>query len=188
MTSLHSQTQKSVEAATRQWIHNVVLGLNLCPFAHAVVKSEGLDVVVVLSPDTETVLHNVVEQAEQMLRSNHETTVIVALAHGFDAFADYLDVLDLAQALFDELELTGKVQIASFHPHYQFSDSDYDDKANYTNRSPYPLLHLLQESAVSKAVDQHPDAAAIPDRNVKLLRTMKQEELDILCRLEGNVQ
>jgi len=166
-----------IEERTRNWVTRVVVGLNLCPFANAVIKSEHLAIVVEASTSLETVLGSLVAQCENVLQASEQDTVLMVLPHGFDQFDDYLDLLALAQSLLSELELDEHLQLASFHPHYQFDGTNYDDVENFTNRSPYPMLHLLQETAVEKAVAAHPDTQAIPQRNINLLQNMDPDQL-----------
>jgi len=104
----------------------------------------------------------------------------LVLPNGFEEFDDYLDLAAMADALLEDLKLDGLVQVATFHPDYQFEGSFPTDASNYTNRSPYPMLHFLQEAAVEIAVSKHPDAESIPQRNIDLLENMDREELEKL--------
>jgi len=142
----------SIEQRTRNWVMQVVVGLNLCPFANAVVKSGHLAIRVESSDSLEAVLTSLAAHCENVLQATEQFTVLMVLPNGFSKFDDYLDLLELAQSLLADLELDEHLQLASFHPHYQFSDTSYDDAGNFTNRSPYPMLHILQEAAVEKSV------------------------------------
>lgn len=170
----------NIEQRTLNWVMRVVIGLNLCPFARAVVKSGHLDVTVESSDKLETVLTSLAGHCENVLAASEQHTVLMVMPNGFAEFNDYLDLVGLAQGLLVQLELDQHLQLASFHPHYQFSDTRYDDASNYTNRSPYPMLHILQESAVEKAVVAHPDTEAIPQRNISLLKNMGPAQLNAL--------
>ncbi len=177
---MHSNDTNAIESRTLDWVQRVVIGLNLCPFAQAVVKSGDLSVVTETSSDVETVLMSLAHQFYSLQAASKQATIMFVLPNGFESFDDYLDLVDLANALLVDLGFEGHLQMATFHPHYQFSDSEVDDAANCTNRSPYPVLHLLQESAVEQAVQMHPDTAGIPQRNIDRLRAMDAAQLESL--------
>ena len=163
--------------ATRRWLERAVIGLNLCPFAKAVhakgqvryVLSEATSPEALLEDLGEALLHLRDTPAELV-----DTTLIVHPGVLGD-FLDYNDFLEQADALVAELGLEGVLQVASFHPDYQFADSAPDDIDNYTNRAPYPTLHLLREASVTRAVDAYPDPDAIIDRNIQTLRTLGRD-------------
>jgi hypothetical protein len=160
--------------ATRRWLERAVIGLNLCPFAKAVhakgqvryVLSDATTPEALLEDLGEALLHLRDAPAEEV-----DTTLIVH-PQVLGDFLDYNDFLEQADALVAELGLEGVLQVASFHPGYQFADSTPDDIENCTNRSPYPTLHLLREDSVSRAVAACPDPDAIVERNVETLRTL----------------
>lgn len=174
-----SDTQ-AIEAATLDWVQRVVIGLNLCPFASSAVKSDNIALITEPSTDMAVVLDSLAKQFYIVSSGPEDGTALFILQQGFDHFETFLDLVDLANDLLIDLDFEGHLQLATFHPQYQFSDSDFDDPANYTNRSPYPMLHLLQEAAVEKAVEKHPDTDAIPERNIALLREMGSSELAAL--------
>lgn len=101
--------------------------------------------------------------------AEEQATTLFVLPVGFELFDDYLDLLALAEALLEDLGYAGVLQIASFHPQYQFEGTELNDVSNWTNRAPYPILHLLKEESVSKAVDAHTDPDAIPENNIRTL-------------------
>ncbi len=177
------QTSEPAELlATRHWLERAVIELNLCPFAKAVyVKRQ---VRFVLS-DAELEDDLLEELGEELLRLRDtpadmiDTTLLVHPRVLAD-FLDYNDFLDRVDALIEALELDGVLQVASFHPQYQFADSDPDDPGNGTNRAPYPTLHLLREDSLDRAVAAYPDPDAIVQRN---LETMEKLGLDGLRRL-----
>jgi hypothetical protein len=158
----------------------------LCPFAKAV-QTKGQVRYIVTPAKTGVRLLEELQRALEALRaadpSEVDTTLLIH-PHVLADFFDYNDFLAEVDDLLQELELEGELQVASFHPDYCFAGSAADDPANYTNRSPYPMLHLLREDSVTRAVDTYPDTAAIPERNVDLLRTMPADELQ--RRLRGN--
>lgn len=161
-------------ADTRRWLERAVIGLNLCPFAKAVVAKQ--QVRYVLS-DASTPAALLAQLGEELLllrdtpTDRIDTTLLVHPGVLGD-FLDYNDFLEQADALVEALELDGVLQVASFHPHYQFAGSEPDAVENFTNRAPYPTLHLLREDSVSRAVDAYPDPDAIIERNVATLRAL----------------
>ena len=158
-------------AQTQRWLERAVIGLNLCPFAKAVVARGQVRYVLSKAATPEALLEALGEELLH-LRETPATLVDTTLLVHPDVlgdFLDYNDFLDQADALVAELGLEGVLQVASFHPQYQFADSDPDDIANYTNRSPHPTLHLLREDSVGRAVDAYPDPDAIIDRNIQTL-------------------
>ena len=164
-------------AATRRWLERAVIGLNLCPFAKAVLAKG--QVRFVLS-DAQTPEDLLAQLGEELLRlrdapaDDIDTTLLIHPQVLAD-FLDYNDFLGAADALVEALELDGVLQVASFHPEYQFAGSGPDNVENFTNRSPYPTLHLLREDSVSRAVDAFPDPDAIVERNVQTLRRLGVE-------------
>lgn len=159
---------------TLRWLERAVIGLNLCPFAKAVLVKQQIRWVVSAALDEQTLL----AELEQELRlldatdpSQIDTTVLIHPQLLRD-FHDYNDFLELADNALEELGLAGTLQIASFHPDYQFADAASDDPGNNSNRSPHPMLHLLRESSVARAVAAFPDAAMIFERNIETLRAL----------------
>ncbi len=161
-------------ADTQRWIERAVIGLNLCPFAKAVV-AKGQVRYVLSEATTRDALLETLGTELALLRGTPadaiDTTLIVH-PHVLADFLDYNDFLDLADALVAELDLEGVLQVASFHPQYQFAGSAPDDVDNCTNRSPWPTLHLLREDSVARAVAAFPDPDAIVDRNIATLRQL----------------
>lgn len=164
----------AVLASTQKWISRVVIGLNLCPFASRVFEGGLIRYVVSAAADEESLT---AELGDELLRlantpaSEIETTLLIhPLALGdFDAFNDFLS---LANQLLKAMGLEGVIQIASFHPHYQFEGSGSEDADNYTNRSPHPMLHLLREASISRVMADGADPLAIPKRNIERMREL----------------
>jgi hypothetical protein len=159
---------------TRDWIEQVVVGLGLCPFAESPLRADRVRIVVSDARDAEALARDLAREIAHLDREpaeRVETTVLVhphALAH-FEDFNRFLDVGDL---LLERLGCVGEIQIASFHPDYCFAGASSEDVANATNRSPYPMLHLLREASVARAVAAHPDPGGIPARNAERLRAL----------------
>lgn len=157
-------------AVTRNWLEKAVIGLNLCPFARAVYAADRIRYVVSDATSVEGLLEALAEAGESRL----ETTLLVH-PQVLGDFLDYNDFLEMADQLVEELDLDGVLQVASFHPQYQFAGTEADDVGNCTNRSPYPMLHLLRESSVERAVAAHPDTEQIYRDNIKTLRQLGRE-------------
>ncbi len=164
-------------ADTRRWMERAVIGLNLCPFAKAVVAKGQVRMVLSEARDEAALLEQLGEELLHLRdtpAADTDTTLLVH-PHVLQDFLDYNDFLDAADALVEELGLDGVLQVASFHPDYQFADSGPDDVANCTNRSPWPTLHLLREDSVSRAVDAFPDPDAIVERNIATLEKLGRQ-------------
>ncbi len=157
---------------TRQWLETVVIGLNFCPFAKRELRRNAIRFTESPSHRVEEVLEQLVSECEFLDVNPDTETALLILPYGFEEFLDYLDLIELAESLLAELGYEGVYQIASFHPDYCFADTDSDDAANFTNRSPYPMLHLLREASLDAAIDNHPDIDAIPQRNIDKARVL----------------
>ena len=161
-------------ALTRRWLERAVIGLNLCPFAKAVVAKQQVRFVLSDATTPEALLAELGEELLRLRDTPAEQVDTTLLIHPqvLNDFLDYNDFLDDADALLEELALDGVLQVASFHPDYQFAGSAPDDVENFTNRAPYPILHLLREDSVARAVSAFPDPDAIVERNIETLRTI----------------
>jgi hypothetical protein len=171
-TGNSATTADEVVAATREWLEKAVIGLNLCPFAKAVHAANQIRYVLSDAHTPEALLADLAHELRTLAAANPaevETTLLIH-PHVLDDFLDYNDFLDIADAAVEDLGLTGTIQVASFHPQYRFADAEPDAIENYSNRSPYPMLHLLREESVERAVAAFPDAGHLPDRNIETLR------------------
>ncbi len=164
----------AVLAATRHWLARAVIGLNLCPFAKAVYVKQQIRYVVSKRDNFADVMTELEQELRLLADSDAQEidTTLLILPHALADFSDYNDCLHLAQQLLRSMRLEGVLQIASFHPDYQFADNQIDDIENYTNRAPYPILHLLREASIDRAVLAFPDAAGIYERNEATLREL----------------
>jgi len=163
-----------VIAATREWLEKAVIGLNLCPFAKAVHAGNQIRYAVSDAQTPDALLADLGRELQTLAAANRadvETTLLIHPRVLVD-FPDYNDFLDIADAAVEELGLTGTIQVASFHPQYRFADTEPDAIENFSNRSPYPMLHLLREESVERAVAAFPDVARIPERNIETLRSI----------------
>jgi len=165
---------KEVVTATRTWLERAVIGLNLCPFAKAVHLKNQIRYAVSAAQTPEELLADLVSELRLLQAadpSEIETTLLVHPGVLTDFF-DYNEFLELADAAVAGEGLEGEIQLASFHPHYQFAGTGPEDIENYSNRSPYPMLHLLREASIARAVAVFPDAGQIFERNIETLRRL----------------
>jgi hypothetical protein len=172
-----SSTDRAV-ALVRQWLEQVVVGLNLCPFARGPWSRGEIRFVECQSREEVEILQCLTAELHYLAdnpRHRVETTVIILTA-AFPDFLDYNDFLELAEERLCADGWEGVFQLASFHPAYQFAETDPDDPGNLTNRAPYPLLHLLREESVSEAVDAISDPEEIPHRNIARMEALTPAE------------
>jgi len=160
--------------ATRRWVERAVVGLNLCPFARAPFVQGTIRYAVSHARDSDALLDDLCGELQSLAAADPadcETTLLIHPAV-FGDFLDYNDFLDVADAAVEALRLDGVLQVASFHPAYQFADSTPDDSENFSNRSPYPTLHLLREASVERAMEAMSDTDEIYRRNIDTLRRL----------------
>lgn len=170
-------SERDIVEATRQWLERAVIGLNLCPFAKAVHAKQQVRYVVSDATEAEGLLADLLHELRFLADADPAQVETTLLIHPYALadFLDYNDFLEVADAAVSELDLDGELQVASFHPDYRFADSRPDDIENFSNRSPYPTLHLLRESSIDKAVEAFPDAASIYERNIETLRRLGRD-------------
>jgi hypothetical protein len=161
-------------AATRRWLERAVIGLNLCPFAKGVVVKDQVRYVLSAATTPDALLEELAYELVRLQQTEPEQVDTTLLIHPqvLTDFLDYNDFLDTADAAVEALGLDGEIQVASFHPDYQFADTAYDDVGNCSNRSPYPMLHLLREASVERAVAAFPDPDVIVERNLETLEKL----------------
>ncbi len=164
----------SIISQTKNWINAVVVGCNFCPFAAREVKRNSIYYEVLTDEKPQQVLEKLLTTFQAMDNDQSVETAILILAVGFVSFNDYLNLVTVAEQLLKKQGYEGVYQIASFHPKYLFAGSKENDAANYTNRSPYPMLHILREESVSRAIDSHPDTKKIPANNIAFARAKGQ--------------
>ena len=168
---------ETVRQDTLAWLERAVIGLNLCPFAKAVYVKGQVHVAVSAARTADAVNADLRAELLALLALDAEVrdTTLLVLPQALPDFLDFNDFLDEADAVLDELDPDGDIQIASFHPDYQFGGTEPDDVTNYSNRSPYPILHFLREDSVERAVEAVPEAADIFERNMETLRALGTE-------------
>lgn len=169
----------NAETAVRQWLEDVVLGLNLCPFARKPYGAGKVRFVTSEAQTLEALLEALCQELEFMDStpvSEVETSIII-IEKILGDFADYNDFLSAVDELIVQMDLEGVLQVASFHPDYCFADAKSNDQSNLTNRSPYPLLHILREDLLEEALDKFPDADRIPETNIKRMNNLSAAEI-----------
>ena len=164
----------AVVATTTRWLERAVIGLNLCPFAKAVHVKAQIRYVVSAATTPEALADDLQRELEFLAETNAELIDTTLLIHpqALADFLDFNDFLEVADGIVAELELDGILQVASFHPQFQFEGTEPDDITNYTNRAPYPMLHLLREDSVERAVAAFPDELAIAETNMGTLEKL----------------
>lgn len=166
-------------AQTRSWLARVVIAHDLCPFARGPFETKRIRYVASGADRAEDLLTELRDELLKLRDTPREVIETTLLIHPgvLQDFLDYNDFLDLADALIEDLGHGEDFQIASFHPDYQFADTQPEDAENYTNRSPHPMLHLLRQSSLNAALEHYPDPEAIPQRNIDALRALGSERL-----------
>ena len=171
-----------VEAAVLRWLERAVIGLNLCPFARAPHVAGRIRIAVSHATDVDGLLGDLSHELMRLKATSENEVETTLLVHPdvLQDFLDFNDFLEVADATLEALDLDGELQIASFHPQYQFADSAPDDIENYSNRAPYPILHLLRESSIERVVDAIDDPDLIYQRNMDTLRRLGRSGWDAL--------
>jgi hypothetical protein len=172
--------RETIIAQTKKWIVDVVVGCNFCPFAAREVKRESIYYEVIEEGTIQTVMEALFAALIKMDKDEKIETMLLILPHRFVSFAAYLDLVATAETLIEKEGYEGIYQIASFHPDYLFAGSTANDPANYTNRSPYPMLHILREDSLSRVIDSHPDTLKIPENNIAYARQKGLAQMQLL--------
>lgn len=155
---------------TREWVSSVIVKYNFCPFARKEVENNCIHYIVSNAKTIDDAVMDMLEQCIELDRESERETTLIMFDNGFSDFEDFLDLVDLANALLVAQGFEGKYQIANFHPDYVFADSDETDPANYTNRAPFPTLHLIREASMSEALENYDEPESIPEHNINLAR------------------
>lgn len=166
-----TQSHSAVIEQTRCWIKKVIIGLNFCPFAKREFDRESIRYAVIDNNALDTCLQALVNETILLDSDDAIETSLLIFPNAVADFDHFLDFLELANALMADQGYQGIYQLASFHPDYCFEGEEYDDPANFTNRSPYPMLHLIREASIEKALQHYPNPESIPERNIELARS-----------------
>ena len=189
--SLVSDAERIAIEDTQKWLMEAVIGLNLCPFTKAVVVKDRVRYRVCLSSATDDVLLMLADELQFLASEDAsmvDTTLLIA-PYALPVFLDFNEFLGECAALLESQGLEGELQVADFHPNYQFAGEAPDAMGHFTNRAPYPTLHLLRESSVDEAVAVYPDAALIFERNIASLESLGVQgwaDLGVIARLKGS--
>ena len=166
---------------TANWIKQVVIGCNFCPFAAKVLAKKTVRYVVKKNTDFKSALTALAEEFEFLNSNLNFKTTFIIFSDGFTDFLQYLNLVDKGERLLTKENYEGVYQLASFHPHYLFSGSNENDAENYTNRSPYPMLHILREDSITKALENFDDPDSIPEKNIDFAKTKGIEYMKMLA-------
>ena len=172
----------AIISETQNWLRDVVIAHNLCPFARREFDGGHIHYEVIRTEDRQAQMEAVLSECAALNEDGERETSLLIFPEALSDFDDYLDVLALANAVLKESGYEGIYQLASFHPHYIFEGAAEDDAANYTNRSPYPMLHILREASVEAALASYPNPEGIPKRNVEVTRELGVQVMRDLLR------
>jgi len=164
----------------RHWLETFVIELNLCPFAKREFVNNRVHFQLSKATTEQQLIDDLQHELQRLNNDDSIETTLLIHPHVLQDFYDYNDFLDLADALLVQMDLEGIYQIASFHPDYQFADTQIEDVENYTNRSPYPLLHLIREASLAEAIANYPNPEQIPERNIELLKQLGSNKVAAL--------
>ena len=166
---------------TTNWIKKIVIGCNFCPFAAKAFAKKSIRYVVQETTDFKSALTALAEEFEFLNSNINIETTLIIYSNGFSDFLQYLDLVDKGERLLTKENYEGIYQLASFHPQYLFAGSNENDPANYTNRSPYPMLHILREESITKALENFDDPDRIPEKNIAFAKTKGIEYMKMLA-------
>lgn len=167
---------------TKHWLSSFIIDYNICPFAKREYEKSSIHYAVIESTDIALCLELLIKECERLDSETTIATTLLIFPKILTDFDDYLDFLSLADSLLIDQQYEGTYQLASFHPDYCFDGENIEDPANYTNRSPYPMLHLIREVSLEKALDTYPNPEKIPDRNIILTRELGLKKLQSLLQ------
>ena len=179
---MKNQNIENVNQQVQQWLEEVVIGLNLCPFAAKPNRNKQIQIFISEATDEQVLLEEIYQQLKKLDSTPVEQleTTLVVTPHLFKDFSDYNQYLDLIDALVFQMGYQGIYQVASFHPDYCFHGTQPNDAENLTNRSPYPIFHLIREDSMEKVLKHYPDPEGIPERNIERVEALSAEEVAAL--------
>lgn len=154
--------------ATKAWIKEIIIDLNFCPFAKKEYVNNTIHYQVSNQSKVKTALIEFIEQCQYLQQHDHIETSLIIYEQGFKSFERYLDLVDLANDLLEEYDFEGVFQLATMHPEYCFEGQSYDDACNFTNRSPYPMIHIIREASMAKVLSVYKNPEQIPEDNIEL--------------------
>jgi len=177
---MSSVSESAVERRVRAWLDSFVVGLNLCPFARPVVASESLRISICDANQLQTVAQRFLTELDLISQSPESeiATTLLVIPNALADFNEYLSFIENAEALIEEQGVADVIQLASFHPHYQFEGEQANSASHFTNRSPYPIIHFLREEMMTKLLADFPHPEQIPQRNIKTLQTIGRAQIE----------
>jgi hypothetical protein len=178
-------TEEIIIGRTKRWIIDVVIGCNFCPFAAREIKLDHVHYQVIDATAPDICLTAFLEECKRLDNEQAIATTLLIFPNAFQSFDEYLSIVSVAEKLLKKNGYEGVYQVASFHPHYRFANSTANDAANYTNRSLYPMLHLLREDRLEEALLHYPHPEQIPERNIRFARAKGEAYMKTLredCR------
>ena len=173
--------EQSEVLATKEWLDKIIIGLNICPFAKKEFVNNSIHYHLSKTEQVKTALHEFIEQCRYLQTHEDLETTLIIYGDGFRGFERYLDLVDYANDLLVDSGFEGIFQIASMHPEYCFDGDDYDDASNFTNRSPYPIIQLLRQAPMTKALTHVADPEKIYTDNIKTLDKLGRRKVEALC-------
>jgi len=180
--TLKDNKDSEVTHAVRRWLESLVIGLNLCPFAKRELVKDRIRFVVTQAATEDALLSALRDELELLQRDAKIETTLLIHPQVLQEFSDYNQFLSVADSLIAGMQLEGVFQVASFHPDYQFAGTSRDDAENYSNRSPYPLLHILREASLERIIDETLDVEQIPVKNIEVMNQIGRDELQRLLK------
>jgi len=172
-----NQTDQIITEKTQNWIRSFIIDLNICPFARREVERGSVRIQISSAQSNDKALDDLFAETKLLDSTPAVETTLLVFPHFLSDFYDYLDFVDWAETNLNLANYEGVYQLATFHPDYCFADTDVDDVSNYTNRSPYPMLHLLRETSVEKAIAYYGNTDEIPERNIACLNKLGLAEI-----------
>ncbi len=173
-------SNEKIITQTKKWITDVVVGCNFCPFAAKEVKRNSIRYELCNNVSTKAILEALSGLFSVLDADEQTETALLILPNGFDSFTGYLQLVETSEKFLEKEDYEGIYQVASFHPQYLFAGSNENDPANYTNRSPYPMLHILREDSLTKVIDAHPNADDIPQKNIEYATAKGLSQMKLL--------
>jgi len=165
----------SIVSSVKTWLQHTVIGLQLCPFAKSVFDADRIRYAVCDTEDTEALLLKLDEEFKRLDDSPEIETTLVIIHKQLSDFESFNQTLDTIDEMLEQHGWSGIFQVASFHPQYQFADTEIDDRENWTNRSPYPIFHILRESSLELAIEKFPSIDDLPQQNIKTMNTLSSQ-------------
>jgi len=182
MSTLTNIADDTVKLSVKSWIEKVVVGLNFCPFAKKEMERNTIRYAIFPATQVKDALSNLLEELSLLDQLQDIQTTLLIFPHGFSVFDDFLDMLEMANTLIGQGGYRSIYQLASFHPDYCFDGEEQNDPANYTNRSPYPILHILRERSVETVLKRYPQPESIPENNIAKARELGSSFLKALLK------